>query len=231
MAFDNLREKLLLGGIAPRHVRRYLKELNEHLDDLTREQRVAGYDGEDARLRARARLGSDDELASAMLAQKTFRSIAARAPWAVFLLLPPVAAIIIGMLSIGSLVLAGRIFGFTFTTVSAPVWFQMLANGLVLAANLTIMPLTAILFIVIAQRQLLNLLWPSIATLLLLLLVIHSDVHFAANGTGDVALGFGLFFTQQSWTMLLENWRVAIVQYALTMLPMLWLYTMRRRVA
>ena len=109
MRFDDLRETLLVGGIAPRHVRRYLRELSEHLDDLTAQQRVAGYDGEDAAIRARARLGGDEELAAAMLAQKQFRSWAARAPWAVFLFLPPVAAMAFGALLIGSLVLVGKI--------------------------------------------------------------------------------------------------------------------------
>jgi hypothetical protein len=109
LAFDNLRERLLLGGVAPRHVRRYLRELDEHLDDLTAQQRQGGYDGEDAAIRARARLGGDDELASAMLAQKRFRSWTARAPWAVFLFLPPIAALAFGMLVVGSVALVENI--------------------------------------------------------------------------------------------------------------------------
>ena len=35
MRFEALRETLLQGGIAPRHVRRYLRELDDHLADLT----------------------------------------------------------------------------------------------------------------------------------------------------------------------------------------------------
>ena len=75
MRFEGLREILLKGGVAPRHVRRYLAELSEHLDDLTEKQRAQGYDGEDAALRARALLGEDRELAAAMLEQKSLRSI------------------------------------------------------------------------------------------------------------------------------------------------------------
>src|ERR1700754_3444929 len=93
MRFEALREILLKGGIAPRHVRRYLAELSEHLNDLTERQRAQGYEGEDAELRARALLGEDRELAAAMLEQRSLRSIAARAPWLVFGLLPPVAGI------------------------------------------------------------------------------------------------------------------------------------------
>src|ERR1700761_3879740 len=94
MRFDTLRETLLAGGIAPRHVRRYLAELSEHLDDLTAEQRALGYDETDATLRARARLGDDTELAQAMLVRKQFHSWASRAPWAFFGLLPPVITIL-----------------------------------------------------------------------------------------------------------------------------------------
>lgn len=54
MPFEALRERLLTAGIAPRHVRRYLAELNDHLDDRTQAQRDAGYDTEDAKIRARA---------------------------------------------------------------------------------------------------------------------------------------------------------------------------------
>jgi hypothetical protein len=233
LGFDNLREKLLLDGIAPRHVRRYLKELNEHLDDLTREQQEAGYEGEDAALRARARLGSDEELASAMLAQKGFRSIAARAPWAVFLFLPPVAAAAIGILFIGSLVLIGKQVGFpgNMTASLAPQWFQTLANSMVLSANLAIMPLTAILFIAIAHRQRLSLRWPLAATILLLVFNLHSEALFAAPGKGHLSIGAGIIFRQQTWSMMLDNWRVTAVQYLLTILPVLWLYKARRRIA
>src|SRR5215475_10676972 len=97
MPFETLAESLLKGGIAPRHVRRYVRELDEHLDDLTAEQRANGYDGEDAALRARARLGEDAELAQAMLDQPGMKSWPARLPWLVFLLLPPVLTPVIGL--------------------------------------------------------------------------------------------------------------------------------------
>src|ERR1700744_1619828 len=105
MRFEALHEILLKGGVAPRHVRRYLAELTEHLDDLTEKQRAQGYDGEDAHLRPRALLGEDSELAAAMLEQKSLRSIPARAPWLVFGLLPPFAATAAMLVPLGVLVL------------------------------------------------------------------------------------------------------------------------------
>jgi hypothetical protein len=89
MRFETLRESLLHGGIAPRHVRRYLRELDDHLCDLTEAQRAAGHDEADAAARALALLGSEEELGAAMLAQPSLSSLPARAPWLVFGLLPP----------------------------------------------------------------------------------------------------------------------------------------------
>ena len=37
-SFDHLSERLLRAGIAPRHVRRYARELSDHFDDLVREE-------------------------------------------------------------------------------------------------------------------------------------------------------------------------------------------------
>ena len=58
--FNELRERLLRAGVAPRHVRRYLKELADHLADLREEEKVAGRSLQDAESAALARLGSID---------------------------------------------------------------------------------------------------------------------------------------------------------------------------
>ena len=82
--FDRLSERLLEAGIAPRHVRRYARELSDHFDDLVREEKESGAGRELAETRALSRLGNDDDLAEAMLARPELRSLAARFPWAVF---------------------------------------------------------------------------------------------------------------------------------------------------
>lgn len=82
--FDRLTERLLTAGIAPRHVRRYARELSDHYDDLLREETAAGAGRELAEARALARLGSEEDLAEAMLSQPGLRSLTARYPWAVF---------------------------------------------------------------------------------------------------------------------------------------------------
>jgi hypothetical protein len=89
LPFESVREQLLRAGIAPSRARRYVVELREHLADVTARERSAGLDPAAASLRARTLLGTDAELAQAMI-DKTPRSLAARAPWAVFALVPVV---------------------------------------------------------------------------------------------------------------------------------------------
>lgn len=82
--FSELRERLLRAGVAPRHVRRYLNELADHFADLRAEEERAGRSRAGAEAAALARLGTEDELARAMLEQRQFQSWCARAPWAMF---------------------------------------------------------------------------------------------------------------------------------------------------
>src|SRR6202030_3488731 len=82
--FGELRERLLRAGVAPRHVRRYLNELSDHLADLRAEEERAGHTRADAESAALIRLGGMDSLARAMIDQRQFQSWSARAPWAIF---------------------------------------------------------------------------------------------------------------------------------------------------
>jgi hypothetical protein len=82
--FDRLSERLLHAGIAPRHVRRYTRELSDHFDDLVREEMDGGAGRELAGAKALSRLGHEDNLAAAMLERPELRAFMARYPWAVF---------------------------------------------------------------------------------------------------------------------------------------------------
>ena len=81
---QRLSERLLTAGIAPRHVRRYVRELSDHFDDLVREESATGAGRALAETRALSRLGNDDDLADAMLSRPELRSFMSRFPWAVF---------------------------------------------------------------------------------------------------------------------------------------------------
>src|ERR1700738_559299 len=82
--FYELRERLLRAGVAPRHVRRYLTELAEHLADLRAEEELGGRSRADAEAAALVRLGGVDEIVKATIEQRRFQSWCVRAPWAMF---------------------------------------------------------------------------------------------------------------------------------------------------
>lgn len=82
--FPELRERLLRAGVAPRHVRRYVAELADHLADLMAEERQAGRGRADAEAAALARLGDAESLAATMIAQRRFHAWSARVPWLMF---------------------------------------------------------------------------------------------------------------------------------------------------
>jgi hypothetical protein len=114
--FDQLRERLLRAGIAPRHVRRYVTELQDHFDDLVREETDKGLTGGAAEQAAHARLGSDEELSTVMLARPDLRSVTARFPWAVFGF---------GPVLILALAIASALFvqvGIIFASPEIPLW-------------------------------------------------------------------------------------------------------------
>lgn len=88
MPFREIRERLLRAGIAPRHVRRYLRELEDHFADLIAEEVRVGRSPEHAKTAALMRLGSIEELAGAMLEKRQFQAWSAKAPWATFGIVP-----------------------------------------------------------------------------------------------------------------------------------------------
>jgi hypothetical protein len=88
LPFETVREQLLRAGVAPRYAGRYVTELREHLVDLIERECASGLDVEQARKRALTLMGTDTDLARATIERGAPRSLAARAPWAMFVILP-----------------------------------------------------------------------------------------------------------------------------------------------
>lgn len=86
-----VRERLLRAGVAPRHVRRFLREIADHRADLILEEMTAGRSQADAEAAAAVRLGDIDTLAQRMIEQPQLRGWPARAPWLVCGILPLVS--------------------------------------------------------------------------------------------------------------------------------------------
>jgi hypothetical protein len=82
--FEELRERLLRAGVAPRHARRFVRELSEHYEDALQAELAKGAERGAAEHAARLRLGTEDALVQSMLAQPELRSRGARFPALVF---------------------------------------------------------------------------------------------------------------------------------------------------
>jgi len=91
MRFETLRERLLRAGVAPRHVKRYLLELQDHYEDALRAELARGTAPPEAREAALARLGTEETLARGMLERRELRSRASRFPALYFGAVPVVA--------------------------------------------------------------------------------------------------------------------------------------------
>lgn len=194
--FRDLREQLLRAGVAPRHVRRYLRELGEHFADLTAEELRAGRTPAEAEAAAIARLGSADGLAQAMMRQPALRAWSTRAPWAVVGLGP--AALVALAYGIALLILwsgwrmflpaAETPFGLRNQPgVVGNLYFQ-LGRALYFAAPF----LAGWAIAILAERQRLRLLWPALGLVAVALLGGMAQVRaLRIAGVPHVALSLG----------------------------------------
>lgn len=233
--FDGLHERLLREGIAPRHVRRYLAELRHHHDDLLAEEQAHGVTGPAAKAAARARLGSDDELAAALLARPRLRSMSAKYPWLMFGILPPLVATM-GFLFLIVMVQKAGIDGGAYIPRQGfispvPAWYVWAIGGTVYALNFLIVPLLGALMAWTAQRQRMNLLWPLLGMALILALGVHGDFHVTPQGELSRSFGSiiplpGLFRSGGA-----IHAPVLAAQTVLMCLPLVWLWRARRQTA
>lgn len=233
--FEALEDRLLRGGVAPRHVKRYLRELDEHLSDHAEAQATAGHDAPTAAARARAALGPDDELADAMLKKRDFRSLSARFPWLVFGVLPLLALPLAMLWHILVLVVLKNL--------SAPALFSSLEEMVLFTGNFILVPALALLFVFIARRQRLSLVWPLLSTALILFLSPHWDNQPVADSPPGFSAVHVLYqysdetvrssitplFLGTWWRVIASQWATFTAQYLLVLLPLAWLVRRHRR--
>lgn len=223
--FQELREHLLRAGIAPRHVRRYLAELSDHLDDLTAEEQQLGLSPAKARSAACNRLGTTNALAQAMLAQPHLRSLSARAPWAVFSFTPLALLAVLWFISLCFLRLGWHLFMpkaiVPFGALSPHTFFNarnlyfQLDRALYLGAPV----LVGWCMVLVATRQRLKNIWPVVSLALLALLAATSHVQANRNaipsGLGHIRITFAIRSIAQT--------EYALVVLLMTLVPyLLW---------
>jgi len=188
--FERLRERLLTAGVSSRHVRRYMAELADHFDDLEAEARAAGHPKPS--VSALERIGRPDDLAQAMIDRPQLKAWTARAPWAVFLLGPPLLLAVIDLVSILVMVLIVKTVGPQPGQI-APGWLVSLA-GAVNFFHVYAMPLLlGQIIAIVAMRQRMRPLWPLIGLVAICLITslnyLHVDVPLAQGQHGEISLG------------------------------------------
>ncbi len=219
--FEDLRARLLVAGVAPRHIRRYIAELEDHLADLRT-------DAPDEATAA-ARLGDVDTLAQPMLSRPEFRSWTARAPWATLIGGP-----IVAMAAASAACFA--VFAAIILSIKAmnpgraiePMWLQNMVQGVVYVLVFIAPILIGWATAAQAVERRLAPHWP-IAGLLVFAFVtgtLDIGVNFPkiAGEHGELRIGWGLwgdFSTQSSGIRIGLNFILTATPY------LLW----RRRVA
>lgn len=193
--FPELREQLLRAGVAPRHVRRYLHELADHLADLVAEENRAGRSQADAESAALVRLGNMDDLARAMTEKRQLQSWCARAPWAMFGLAPLIAlggAWFIALFILWSgwkMFLPEAASPFIPLIHGVPVFYFGVGRLLYFTAPILIGWGIGM----IAASQRLKFIWPAVGLLLLALIGSIAQVHASRTAEsgrgGQVSLG------------------------------------------
>jgi hypothetical protein len=187
--FDELRERLLRDGIAPRRVRRYIAELEDHLNELRTEE------GSEAA--ALARLGSAEELAKPMLHRPEFRSWTARAPWAAMVLGPTLTMIATGY-ALWFGVIQLMLFYRGIAALPGGVWPMPLQNLVHAAAAFTVLILPLMIgwaAAAIATRQRLRPLWPLIGLVLFAVVTGTFGIEFSFARTPAELSEFGFGFS------------------------------------
>ncbi|HWL63152.1 MAG TPA: hypothetical protein VNQ32_10160 [Steroidobacteraceae bacterium] len=183
-SFRNVREPLLRAGISPRHVNRYITELQDHLTDLIAQERSRGTGTEEAEARARTLLGTDAQLVVAMLERSPPRALSAKAPWAVFGLFPVVALIVLVML-LNSLAM-GFFSPYRALGTDIPEGARAVGMALSFVGSYLLAPALAAACIAVALRQRLGSrwIWIGLAAIALLSGPFGVHIHFMGAEAG-----------------------------------------------
>ena len=225
--FHELRERLLRAGVAPRHVRRYLGELNDHFADLTAEEQRAGGSLSEAQSAALARLGKTEDLAQALIEQSRFRSWCARAPWAMFGFGP--------LILLGAAYLVACLYlwcGWNFFLPGTDTPFGTLLAPPISLANMYFQAgkfyyysaptLVGWTIGIVAARQRLKPIWPTLGLGLIAWMGATARIHASRTAvTGHGHIGMEFFLLGHSGPTLSQSLLSAFVLFALAMFPYL----------
>src|SRR5437868_4073911 len=195
----DLSERLMRAGVTPRHVRRYLTELADHLAHLRAEEERAGRSRADAESAALVRLGVMDDLAKAMIEKRQFQSWCVRAPWAMFGLAPLCLLAAAYLVACVYLWFGWKIFlpgaDTPFSSSTGPMYG--FANIYFQAGRFYYFSAPVLIgwgFGVIAARQRLNAIWPTVGWILIAWMGATAEIHASRTAVpyklGHISMNF-----------------------------------------
>ena len=198
--FDRLRERLVRGGVARRHVKRTVAELHDHYDDALDDGLTQGLIRDGAAEAAWQRLGSEDEIVATVLARPELRSLPARYPRVISaagpILLWATVSIASGFLLVGTASALHSIGVFGPPLISAePMWLQNVMNA-VLFAYMCVLPIVigASIAAIFARRALVPA-WTLAGTVAISLLGAFTEYAITfpkiIGESGSLSIGFG----------------------------------------
>jgi len=223
--FEPVRETLLRAGFAPTHVRRYVRELSEHLSDLVGEELDAGASLDEAKMIARVRLGADEALTDAMLAEPSLRSWTGRAPWATLVLGPILLLVLAWALPLVGLVL---LLGPNPDADGLPMpltWLDLAEGAMLNLVQVAGPMLLGCSVALVGARQRTRMIWPLLGCVVVGFF--GAGLHWTENGPwlgarGQVNWGLGMgFYWGQSLEMGSLNLLIAAATYWMARLRML----------
>lgn len=176
---DSLGERLLRSGIAPRHVRRYLRELRDHYDDAVRNELKKGVSQAAAEETAAIRLGEPERLIQSALARPELQSRLARYPGLAFGAGPVLLWVV---LFVSVLLVSDELASSTDNT-----WVMYGATVFLVRILPVVLALGVLVF---AYRQRLPLLWPIVGVAVVAIFTGTLNIAFSpAQTVAESSLG------------------------------------------
>jgi hypothetical protein len=192
--FEELREELLRAGVAPRHARRAVMEIEGHSQQLIDDARGSGANQHDACIEAQRRLGTNQELVRQYAARPELRAWSRRWPSICFTLVPLFAYVAIAIVTLLGIWSIGDHMAPYLRQIHVP---PDVTHGIDLAARIVflwVLPLcVSAAFTLLAGRRRSALRWPFLAIVSISALASLSNVVVNVTGGADVGkVGAGI---------------------------------------
>jgi hypothetical protein len=195
-SFESLREALLRMGVAPRHARRVVVELDSHFRQLVREGLAHGASDAAARTAARELLGTDEALISRYADMPELRAWSSRWPALWFTLLPLISFIALFVAAIAILGLSVELMSAYLHHVQVSAHLSSRIDWAAQILFLWVLPLSiAASFAVLAYRQRVALHWPVAGIAIVSCVVALINVSVVLTGgspPGSLGAGIGI---------------------------------------